>query len=784
MRQLLIHLLAGTLYLLFMFAGVETYPRETTESPSILKASDWQLVPTYGPDGEATWLEDIPSGSGTFYTIINDNALYRFNTDTRRWTPLYSARDEENQPVYKTTDGSFSPVLVHAIQQDSTRLDRIWLLHSDEGLVYSDDSGKGWHRFAATELTDIRQVIPDPNDDKQLVALSGDGHLYHTTNQGGTWEVLPLNNVTFAVIDFTDQPMTVWTIRDRFLPIVRWQKPDYRVIEEKKRYLDIRHPSWMLNVPSPYSSKQREAKYFARIAALDTLGQSDPKSDTLLAVWRERQRAILAVAQSKTFDRAKIKTIAPRWTLTRYREGAERFETSPDTAAGIPIRTETECCNSGNIPVRLSMHPYQPWKISLAIKRPYPSRNPRLETYISTNSGRSWQRFNRLGRWDTNVRTVGGSDRLGTTYSEDQGGLARFYDRGTNYIEPLRFKTNRFFIGFQGNYYPMHGLTAHVFRPEEVDWNRALIGTSHGILGWDLTDFLIVDASAGLAEPLPFTRMIQSADDPNLLYAGSQHGFYRSRDGGQQWERLNGMPVIDLVSRPKEEQSLYFSCNGILYSSDDEGKTWYIATKTSAYEYIRGATTLFTGEDGTLFWQENHRIVSNKPGSDTWIVFPYNLEDDQLLVYASSRIAYLYSKKKNELVVKDRLDYHRTTMNIPEGDLFIFPGQPYKSQLLTVLTDSELMISRDYGQHWSPALSLDNHLSQASKRSMLIRGNELLIAAEGLLYAWKKGDPHMTQLGAIPKGVALRTALRDGRLLVTNQDETMSWLLDIDGETE
>jgi photosystem II stability/assembly factor-like uncharacterized protein len=67
--------------------------------------------------------------------------------------------------------------------------------------------------------------------------------------------------------------------------------------------------------------------------------------------------------------------------------------------------------------------------------------------------------------------------------------------------------------------------------------------------------------------------------DPQVIYAGTQHGPYRSVDGGERWAALDfpdrGVVVWSLLFHPREADLLYAgTAPAGLFRSDDGGDTW------------------------------------------------------------------------------------------------------------------------------------------------------------------------------------------------------------------
>jgi photosystem II stability/assembly factor-like uncharacterized protein len=66
---------------------------------------------------------------------------------------------------------------------------------------------------------------------------------------------------------------------------------------------------------------------------------------------------------------------------------------------------------------------------------------------------------------------------------------------------------------------------------------------------------------------------------PEIVYAGTQDGPYRSADHGDHWEKVNvpdhGLPVWSLLFHPRNSHVIYAgyeSCE--IYRSDDDGESW------------------------------------------------------------------------------------------------------------------------------------------------------------------------------------------------------------------
>ena len=84
--------------------------------------------------------------------------------------------------------------------------------------------------------------------------------------------------------------------------------------------------------------------------------------------------------------------------------------------------------------------------------------------------------------------------------------------------------------------------------------------------------------SAGLPERVE-VRCLASASGGDVLYAGTQHGPYRSRDGGTTWRSLplpgKEQLVWSIRIDPQDARTLYVGTQGTtMYRSHDGGETW------------------------------------------------------------------------------------------------------------------------------------------------------------------------------------------------------------------
>lgn len=86
-------------------------------------------------------------------------------------------------------------------------------------------------------------------------------------------------------------------------------------------------------------------------------------------------------------------------------------------------------------------------------------------------------------------------------------------------------------------------------------------------------------ATRGLPEAPAIRSIASHPDHPETVFAGTQHGPYRSTDHGEHWERVDiadhGLPVWSLAFDPRDSKVMYAGYeNCEIFRSEDGGEHW------------------------------------------------------------------------------------------------------------------------------------------------------------------------------------------------------------------
>jgi photosystem II stability/assembly factor-like uncharacterized protein len=119
--------------------------------------------------------------------------------------------------------------------------------------------------------------------------------------------------------------------------------------------------------------------------------------------------------------------------------------------------------------------------------------------------------------------------------------------------------------------------------------------------------------------------------EPRLLYLGSEQGLFRSRDGADNWERvespLNDKQIWSILLLPDDPNVILVgTCPPQLYRSEDGGKTWHqpkieIAQECPRIIYSRVTTLLADPTDPATVWAgvEIDGIFRSRDAGLTWM---------------------------------------------------------------------------------------------------------------------------------------------------------------------
>ncbi|MBE3558009.1 MAG: exo-alpha-sialidase [Ktedonobacteraceae bacterium] len=135
--------------------------------------------------------------------------------------------------------------------------------------------------------------------------------------------------------------------------------------------------------------------------------------------------------------------------------------------------------------------------------------------------------------------------------------------------------------------------------------------------------------------PLPFgrlTSLLVLPGKPHHLLAGSTDGMARSTDGGQHWEKVQGVTgaVFGHIVTAGPGKPLYVAGDAGIYASTDEGKSFTVVNTQAAY----GSLTVSPKDPQTIYGRTAQGVFRSTDGGKTWSTLPkikgnlYNLVAD------------------------------------------------------------------------------------------------------------------------------------------------------------
>ena len=257
---------------------------------------------------------------------------------------------------------------------------------------------------------------------------------------------------------------------------------------------------------------------------------------------------------------------------------------------------------------------------------------------------------------------------------------------------------------------------------------------------WKSTDAGDTWARIGLEDSQHISRIRIHPKNPDLVYAAvmghlfgpnEQRGIYRSRDGGENWERVlyvnDEVGAVDLVMDPANARILYASFWRVLrtpyalesggegsgiYKSVDGGNTWEEITNNEGLPQgtigISGIAVSPTNNKNVyaIVEAEEGGVFRSRDGGKTWT----RTSEDRNLRQRAWYYSRIYADPADEesvYVLNVRFHYSKdggvsfTEIDTPHGDnhdLWIDPGDPLR---MIQSNDGGANVSFDRGETWS-----------------------------------------------------------------------------------
>ena len=201
--------------------------------------------------------------------------------------------------------------------------------------------------------------------------------------------------------------------------------------------------------------------------------------------------------------------------------------------------------------------------------------------------------------------------------------------------------------------------------------------------------------SQGLPERAEIRAILVHPDNPQLLYVGTQHGPYRSTDGGAHWEGLDfpdtGMAVWSLLFRPDNPQVVYCgTAPAAIYRSEDGGDRWKRLTFAEPAGMVEmgfpcriiGMAADPNDPDAVYAGLEVGGVIRSTDGGDTW-------EDCTAALLRFAEQDYLKSRILSNTDAEGMMDTHALVLSAAQ------PGNVF------LATRMGLFQSADQGQTWA-----------------------------------------------------------------------------------
>lgn len=260
--------------------------------------------------------------------------------------------------------------------------------------------------------------------------------------------------------------------------------------------------------------------------------------------------------------------------------------------------------------------------------------------------------------------------------------------------------------------------------------------------------------SAGLPDKAEVRALAIHPHNPHIIYAGTQHGPYRSLDCGDHWERLAfpdpGMVVWSISFHPHHPQTLYLgTAPAAVYRSDNSGESWHQLPIVETAGMVRMA---FPTRIIRLAIDPNHPediyaglevggVIRSWDGGDTW-------SDCSSALLRLADQVHLKSQLGSDTEVEGMMDAHAVAVSAAR------PGMVFLANRMG------LFCSPDRGENWqemeiwrfSPfAYARDIQVAPHDPHTLYVALSPAAISQAGAIYhsqdlgqTWQRFDHQVT----------------------------------------
>lgn len=155
--------------------------------------------------------------------------------------------------------------------------------------------------------------------------------------------------------------------------------------------------------------------------------------------------------------------------------------------------------------------------------------------------------------------------------------------------------------------------------------------------------------SEGVNGPVDFHAMTVSPVNPKLIYGWYQGALQRSEDEGKTWQiaSTTQFPVINLAADPKDANVIFAASPLGLYKSTDKGKSW----KQMQEGFVSAIAVNSVNANNLISFSENNKLAVSNDGGNIWETKDEAFSNETPLFIAISNqqpeIVYILTEKNS-----------------------------------------------------------------------------------------------------------------------------------------